>query len=179
MRQSEHNCRLFLQSYASLASCSAALRLHGCALAPAAKRRPTKSATTSLAGIQARLLASATQLACPDGRLLYATCSLAPAENQGVAHQLPGWRVLAEKLHWPDAWQAGGYECLLVRTIGVRLSFNYMKQHRNSGLAICGCHLSFHLSNQGDAVKLGADGGGSSFKVAANRRRWAAYRVRP
>ena len=117
----------------------AALRQHGCGLAltpgafdlvvvdapcsntgvlarrPEAKRRYTKSATTSLAGIQARLLASATQLARPDGRVLYATCSLVPAENQGVAHQLPGWRVLAEKLHWPDAWQAGGYACLLVR----------------------------------------------------------------
>ena len=36
---------------------------------PEAKRRPTKSATTSLAGIQARLLPSATQLVRSDGRV--------------------------------------------------------------------------------------------------------------
>jgi 16S rRNA (cytosine967-C5)-methyltransferase len=82
---------------------------------PEAKRRYTRAVAASLARLQAELLTAAAALVRPDGRLLYATCSLTPAENQGVTHRLDGWRVLAEHRAWPDAWQAGGYACVLVR----------------------------------------------------------------
>jgi hypothetical protein len=39
-----------------------------------------------------------------------------PAENQGIAHRLDGWRILKELRSWPDAWQAGGYVAVLVRS---------------------------------------------------------------
>lgn len=69
-----------------------------------------------LVDLQRRLLASASGLVAPGGRLVYATCSVAPPENQGMAHHLPGWRLLGEHTAWPDAWQGGGYCAVLLRT---------------------------------------------------------------
>ncbi len=82
---------------------------------PEAKQRYDERHLASLATIQRGLLTSAAGLARPDGRLIYATCSLSPAENQGIAHTLPGWRLLGERLRWPDAWSGGGYAAVLVR----------------------------------------------------------------
>ncbi len=70
----------------------------------------------TLIGLQRRLLRSAADLVAPDGRLLYATCSLTPRENQGIAHELRGWRIWREHLTWPDGWHAGGYAAVLVRS---------------------------------------------------------------
>lgn len=83
---------------------------------PEARLRYTPACRDALAELQRSLLASAAALAAPDGRLVYATCSLSPAENQGVAHCLPGWRLLGEELTWPDRWQGGGYWAVLVRS---------------------------------------------------------------
>ncbi len=82
---------------------------------PEAKQRYDERHLASLAIIQRGLLAAAAGLARPEGRLVYATCSLSPAENQGVAHSLPGWRLRGERLRWPDAWSGGGYCAVLVR----------------------------------------------------------------
>jgi 16S rRNA (cytosine967-C5)-methyltransferase len=70
---------------------------------------------TQLATLQRKLLRTAAELVRPDGKLIYSTCSITPGENQGIAHQLDGWRVLAEHRTWPDAWQGGGYVAVLVR----------------------------------------------------------------
>jgi 16S rRNA (cytosine967-C5)-methyltransferase len=83
---------------------------------PEAMARYDRKHLDSLGRLQRELLSAATRLVKPDGRLLYATCSLSPRENQQVTHHLAGWRILAEHLAWPDAWQAGGYAALLVRT---------------------------------------------------------------
>lgn len=82
---------------------------------PEARRRYTTEAVASLAALQGALLAAAAPLVRPGGRLVYATCSLTPAENQAVAQGLPGWRLLAERLTWPGPWHAGGYVAVLVR----------------------------------------------------------------
>jgi 16S rRNA (cytosine967-C5)-methyltransferase len=82
---------------------------------PEARWRYTAAALASLAGLQRSLLEAAAPLVRPDGRLVYATCSLSPGENQAVAHALPGWRLLAERLTWPGPWNAGGYVAVLVR----------------------------------------------------------------
>ncbi len=82
---------------------------------PEARWRYDDRHLTSLAALQRHLLGTTAKLVRPGGRLLYSTCSLAPCENQAITHQLAGWRILAEHLAWPDAWQAGGYAAVLVR----------------------------------------------------------------
>ena len=82
---------------------------------PEARWRYQAKALAKLGDLQRRLLRTAATLVRPDGRLIYSTCSVTPAENQGIAHRLDGWRVLKEHRSWPDAWQAGGYVAVLVR----------------------------------------------------------------
>lgn len=82
---------------------------------PEARWRYDRRACATLAKLQRALLASAAALVAPGGRLVYATCSVVPAENQGIAHGLDGWRVLGERRSWPDEWQGGGYVAVLVR----------------------------------------------------------------
>ena len=82
---------------------------------PEARWRYTPKNLRSLEGMQRGLLEAAAPLVAEGGRLVYSTCSLSPRENQQVAQSLPGWRVLAERLTWPDAWKGGGYVAVLVR----------------------------------------------------------------
>jgi len=82
---------------------------------PEARWRYQPKTLAQLAVLQRRLLLAAADLVRPDGRLIYSTCSVTPAENQGIAHRLDGWRILKEQRSWPDAWQAGGYVAVLVR----------------------------------------------------------------
>jgi 16S rRNA (cytosine967-C5)-methyltransferase len=83
---------------------------------PEARWRYNPKQLGQLAGLQRRLLLAASKLVRPDGRLIYSTCSVTPGENQGIAHRLDGWRILKEQRSWPDAWQAGGYVAVLVRS---------------------------------------------------------------
>ncbi len=82
---------------------------------PEARWRYDEAHLATLDVLQRQLIASGAGLVAPGGRLVYSTCSLSPRENQGVAHRLDGWRLLAERITWPDPWQAGGYAALLVR----------------------------------------------------------------
>lgn len=83
---------------------------------PEARLRYDRKHLDQLAALQRGLIKAGSRLVHPDGRLLYATCSISPRENQAVAHGLDGWRILAEATTWPDAWQAGGYAAVLVRS---------------------------------------------------------------
>jgi 16S rRNA (cytosine967-C5)-methyltransferase len=83
---------------------------------PEARWRYDKQHLTSLERLQRTMLRAAAELVEPGGRLLYSTCSLSPRENQGITHRLDGWRILAERVSWPDEWQLGGYACVLVRS---------------------------------------------------------------
>ncbi len=82
---------------------------------PEARWRYTPVNLASLEKVQRSLLEAAAPLVAEGGRLVYSTCSLSPRENQQIAQALPGWRVLAERLTWPDAWRGGGYVAVLVR----------------------------------------------------------------
>jgi 16S rRNA (cytosine967-C5)-methyltransferase len=82
---------------------------------PEARLRYDRKHRDQLVDLQRRLLRSAATLAAPGGRLVYATCSISPPENQNVAHTLDGWRLLGEHLAWPGEWEAGGYYAVLVR----------------------------------------------------------------
>jgi SAM-dependent methyltransferase len=55
---------------------------------PDLKWRQTPAAVAELNAKQASILASASRLLKPGGRLVYATCSLLPQENQAIALQL-------------------------------------------------------------------------------------------
>ena len=82
---------------------------------PEARLRYDRKHLDQLGALQRGLLRAASRLVHRDGRLLYATCSLSPRENQAITHGFDGWRILAETCTWPDAWQAGGYAAVLVR----------------------------------------------------------------
>jgi 16S rRNA (cytosine967-C5)-methyltransferase len=81
---------------------------------PEARLRYDRRHRDELVDLQRRLLRSAATLVAPGGRLVYATCSISPPENQAVAHALDGWRLLGEHLAWPGEWEAGGYYAVLV-----------------------------------------------------------------
>ena len=83
---------------------------------PEARLRYDRAHRDSLIELQRALLRSAAELVAPGGRLVYATCSVSPPENQGVAHTLDGWRLLGEHLSWPSQWEAGGYYAVLLRS---------------------------------------------------------------
>ncbi|MFT3719983.1 RsmB/NOP family class I SAM-dependent RNA methyltransferase [Pseudorhodoferax sp.] len=86
---------------------SGTLRRH-----PDLKWRQSPAALQALAATQAAVLASAARLVKPGGRLVYATCSLLPAENEAIAEAfaaahadfqpLPA-AVEAARLKLPDA----------------------------------------------------------------------------
>lgn len=83
---------------------------------PEARLRYDRRHRDELIALQRRLLRSAAGLVAPGGRLVYSTCSVVPAENQGVAHALDGWRLLGEHTAWPDRWGGGGYHAVLLRS---------------------------------------------------------------
>lgn len=83
---------------------------------PEARWRYDQRTLDRLTQLQRALLVAAARLVAPGGRLVYATCSITPAENQQITHRLDGWRVHAEVRSWPDAWSGGGYCALLVRS---------------------------------------------------------------
>ena len=65
---------------------------------PDLKWRQSPASVEELCGIQGRILASAARLVKPGGRLVYATCSLLDAENEGAVERFlaehPGWAPL-------------------------------------------------------------------------------------
>lgn len=63
---------------------------------------------------QIRLLTHALEALAPDGRLLYATCSLEPEENAGVVAAVPGIRVLEHRQRTPGRDPGDGFEVHLL-----------------------------------------------------------------
>jgi 16S rRNA (cytosine967-C5)-methyltransferase len=76
-----------------------------------ARWRIDGDAVTDLAALQARLLEAMVPLLAPGGRLVYATCTVHPTENQAriaafqAAH--PTWSLRAEQQCWPGDPQGG------------------------------------------------------------------------
>ena len=67
-----------------------------------------------LVGLQHQLLEQGARLLKPDGRLVYATCTVHPAENTGVVEAFveenPDWQLEAEPLQlWPDSQGGDGF----------------------------------------------------------------------
>lgn len=86
---------------------------------PEARYRVDERALRELAAIQARVLDLADELARPGTRLLYATCSLEPEENEQAAAAFAvrhaGWAMTDSELTLPShdgpvaGWHDGGY----------------------------------------------------------------------
>jgi 16S rRNA (cytosine967-C5)-methyltransferase len=69
--------------------------------------------------IQLRLLEAAAKRLKPDGRLVYATCSIEPEENREITTaflgQNPRFHLAEERLHIPGQPADGGYQALIRR----------------------------------------------------------------
>ncbi|GIX03107.1 MAG: ribosomal RNA small subunit methyltransferase B [Planctomycetaceae bacterium] len=87
---------------------------------PEARWRFSTRQLRELAQRQLRLLLSASAAVRPGGRLLYATCSVEPEENELLIRQalpkLNGWQLLVEQTIPPGQQGDGGYHALLVST---------------------------------------------------------------
>lgn len=79
---------------------------------PDGKWSLTPDDITELVALQARILESAARLVKPGGRLIYATCSLLPAENERQAEAFLAGRDGFKALRVPEIWaRAIGGEC--------------------------------------------------------------------
>jgi len=75
----------------------------------------------SLTDLQRKLLAAAVRHLAPGGRLVYATCSIEPEENQDMAawavREFPGLQLLSERLFLPHKEPGdGGYCAVMVKS---------------------------------------------------------------
>jgi len=77
-----------------------------------------------LRSMQLRLIGQAAALVAEKGSLIYATCSIDPAENGEIVRELKGWRVVDEQLTLastgtdaksPASFYDGGYFAILTR----------------------------------------------------------------
>jgi 16S rRNA (cytosine967-C5)-methyltransferase len=70
---------------------------------PDLKWRQSPSSIKELTALQTRILASASRLVKPGGRLIYATCSLLTEENEKIAEQFiannAGWTLIPSAMH--------------------------------------------------------------------------------
>ncbi|WP_119168107.1 RsmB/NOP family class I SAM-dependent RNA methyltransferase [Algihabitans albus] len=92
---------------------------------PDAKWRLTSEALSDLTALQGRLLTSAARLVKPGGRLVYATCSLLPSENQGQVERFLAVRGDFKLIPLAEAWSEAlpgkpptGGDTLLLRPAG-------------------------------------------------------------
>ena len=93
---------------------------------PEARYRFTPEAISDLVGRQRQIMADALPLLSPSGRILYATCSLDPQENQEQAGWLEHWhrfKIESERMLMPrslpgdpaTSYHDGSYHALLAR----------------------------------------------------------------
>jgi len=85
-----------------------------------ARWRVTPATITELLPLQARLLEAMLALLAPGGRLVYATCTIHPAENQNqiaaflAAH--PELTLHSEQQRWPDPAGGDGFYAAVITT---------------------------------------------------------------
>lgn len=86
---------------------------------PEARWRLRPGDITELAETQRRLLRAALDRLGPEGRVLYATCSIEPEENSGVVRSVlssrPEFAVIDEFAAVPGPTGDGGYQALIAR----------------------------------------------------------------
>jgi 16S rRNA (cytosine967-C5)-methyltransferase len=86
---------------------------------PEARWRLSPESFAELIPLQRRLLHDALARTATGGRVVYSTCSIDPAENDGVVQTVlaehPEFRLAEERRHHPGHPSDGGYQALLIR----------------------------------------------------------------
>ena len=90
---------------------------------PDARWRITPEAIEGLLPLQAQLLKSLLPLLAPGGRLVYATCTVHPAENAeqiaALINTCPEWHRVSEQQSWPDPVEGGdGFYTAVLQSSG-------------------------------------------------------------
>ena len=87
---------------------------------PEARYRAGRKALDSIVALQATLLNEAQAMSGPRTRIIYATCSLEPEENEQqmgrFCEAFPAWKVDEERFTLPAEDHDGGYAAVLIRT---------------------------------------------------------------
>jgi 16S rRNA (cytosine967-C5)-methyltransferase len=87
---------------------------------PEARYRASHKALTELVAVQRDVLRQAAVLAGPETRIVYATCSIEPEENEdqvrAFCEDMPQWRTEQAVATLPDANRDGGFAAVLVRS---------------------------------------------------------------
>ncbi|QJE73042.1 RsmB/NOP family class I SAM-dependent RNA methyltransferase [Aerophototrophica crusticola] len=91
---------------------------------PDSRWRPLGPGLSELEGLQASILESAARLVRPGGRLVYATCSLLPEENErqveGFLARHPDFTLLPVPEAWPANWGAPPVKDVMLRLTPLR-----------------------------------------------------------
>lgn len=75
-----------------------------------------ESEIANLPSIQRKILKNVSSYVKPGGRLLYATCTVFPEENEEISRGLEGFRLAEDKTFWPNIDGTDGfYAALLVK----------------------------------------------------------------
>ena len=75
-----------------------------------------ESEIAGLPAIQRKILNNVSAYVKPGGRLLYATCTVFPEENEEISHSLEGFALEQEKSFWPNLDRTDGfYAAVLVK----------------------------------------------------------------
>ncbi len=78
-----------------------------------ARWRINPGAIADLVGLQQQLLEGLLPLVAPRGQLVYATCTVHPAENDdqitGLLSRHPGWRLVRSQQWWPGQVEGDGF----------------------------------------------------------------------
>ena len=89
---------------------------------PDARWRMSQIKIAELVVLQSKLLEGVLPLLCKGGRLVYATCTIHPAENANQIHKLlemhPELKLKEEKQIWPDSQRHGdGFYAAVIDTL--------------------------------------------------------------